>query len=334
MSTSITAAVNLTRRSTRIKGPSIKQEQSLEQLPIVSKKDSISKQTKKIIKKESPATKKTPKIKKTSTPKKTPARKKASAPKKTSPLKKTPTEIVQSLLTEEEAALSPNMRARIGRAKREKLFVISRTSVSDHEEEFKVSGSTGNMYNVVIGPNVRCSCRDFIYRRAHCKHVLMILLKMFHLQPSSPIFATLHPAQNVLKDIFSTCIPDPAALVPEELKNLIDKKLHGEPVQVKTQRRPLDSSDCPVCCDEFNEAAIANILFCLVCGNNIHKQCFDMWQKTRGSNVTCVYCRSPWEDPLAPKKPKNLPRNYEGYVNFGSELGLTGTRDTSTYGVY
>jgi hypothetical protein len=36
-------------------------------------------------------------------------------------------------------------------------------------------------------------------------------------------------------------------------------------------RRPLDSSDCPVCCDEFDEASVDGIVFCIVCGNNIHK---------------------------------------------------------------
>jgi hypothetical protein len=43
---------------------------------------------------------------------------------------------------------------------------------------------------------------------------------------------------KVLRDIFSTCIPDPTALVPEALKALIDKKIHGEPadVEIKTAR--------------------------------------------------------------------------------------------------
>jgi hypothetical protein len=43
---------------------------------------------------------------------------------------------------------------------------------------------------------------------------------------------------KVLRDIFSTCIPDPTALVPEALKALIDKKMHGEPVnvEIKTER--------------------------------------------------------------------------------------------------
>ncbi|CAO3588061.1 unnamed protein product [Absidia cylindrospora] len=225
------------------------------------------------------------------------------------------------------------MRGRIERARREKIYVMSRKSVSHVEQEFEVTGSTGNLYTIHIGPQLSCACVDFRYRRRHCKHILMILLKLFHLPPSSPIFHTLRPSQSVLRDIFSSCIPDPTALIPEELKALIDKKLHGETekTDIKTQRRSLDSSDCPVCCDSFEEQAIIDILFCLVCGNNIHKTCFDMWKSTRGSNVSCVYCRSPWEDLGASKKKKKLSVNDEGFTNFGQELGLSGVRDSTTY---
>ena len=43
---------------------------------------------------------------------------------------------------------------------------------------------------------------------------------------------------QVLQEIFSNHIPDPFAWIPEELKILIDKKLHGETEQadIKTQR--------------------------------------------------------------------------------------------------
>ncbi|SAL99288.1 hypothetical protein [Absidia glauca] len=261
------------------------------------------------------------------TVKRTGSEAKAKAPKKSKP-------VIESLITEEEADLLPEMRGRIERARREKIYVVSRNPINSTTEEFTVTGSTGNLYSVKIGPSTSCSCRDFIHRRRHCKHILVILLKMFHLHPSSPIFRTIKPSQNVLRDIFSTCIPDPTALVPEALKALIDKKMHGEPVnvEIKTERRPLDSSDCPVCCDEFDEAKVDGIVFCIVCGNNIHKICFETWKRTRGANVTCVFCRSPWEDPFAPKKPLPLSRNHEGFVNFGMELGLSNKRDTSTYG--
>ncbi|KAI8097615.1 uncharacterized protein BX664DRAFT_258347, partial [Halteromyces radiatus] len=221
------------------------------------------------------------------------------------------------------------MRGRIERARREKLFVISRNPKDSTKEEFQVTGSTGNLYTVKIGPILSCSCADFRYRRRHCKHMLMILLKMFSLPATSPIFQTMTPSHDVLRQIFSTCAPDPSTLIPEELKIMIDKKLNGEPnvLIFYLIRRSLDSSDCPVCCDEFKEEAILDILFCRVCGNNIHKTCFNMWKSTRQHDVTCVYCRSPWEDPAASKKKgKNIKLNHEGFVNFGVELGLSDVR--------
>lgn len=35
-------------------------------------------------------------------------------------------------------------------------------------------------------------------------------------------------------------------------------------------RRPLDTSDCPVCCEEFEPDKADEIVYCRTCGNNIH----------------------------------------------------------------
>lgn len=45
-----------------------------------------------------------------------------------------------------------------------------------------------------------------------------------------------------------------------------------------------------------------------------------MWKATRGEDVSCVFCRAPWE----PKKRKKVKKelNAEGYVNIGETLGL------------
>jgi hypothetical protein len=40
------------------------------------------------------------------------------------------------------------------------------------------------------------------------------------------------------------------------------------------------------------------------CGNNMHEDCFKNWQtaKQNRADVTCVYCRTPWQFPDAPKQ--------------------------------
>lgn len=64
-----------------------------------------------------------------------------------------------------------------------------------------------------------------------------------------------------------------------------------------------------------------------------------MWARSKGTNVSCVYCRAKWvtEQPAAgPSKktvrqldPAHINEGY--YANFASELGIARKRDTSTY---
>ena len=38
------------------------------------------------------------------------------------------------------------------------------------------------------------------------------------------------------------------------------------------------------------------------CGQNFHKECFEQWKRSKhGGRVTCVYCRSEWQE-RSPKK--------------------------------
>ncbi|KAI9309445.1 hypothetical protein BJ944DRAFT_274380 [Cunninghamella echinulata] len=228
--------------------------------------------------------------------------------------------------------ISTEMKGRILRAHKEKIFIISRER-SEYQETYQVTGSTGNLYKVQIGPRISCSCRDFIYRRLHCKHVLAILMKAFHLPLNSPMFTDLTPRLDVLQAVFSTCIPDPSSFVPAELQYLVNKRINGEvddpALNNITERRPLNTSDCPVCCEEFDANKINDITFCRTCGNNIHQICFNMWRSTRGIDTTCVFCRSPWEPKKTKKQDKNL--NEEGYLNVGEVLGLPSKRDYSEY---
>ncbi|RAL67306.1 hypothetical protein DID88_008069 [Monilinia fructigena] len=40
------------------------------------------------------------------------------------------------------------------------------------------------------------------------------------------------------------------------------------------------------------------------CGQNFHRECFEQWKASkRGGVVTCVYCRTPWQDDDAPPRP-------------------------------
>ena len=54
------------------------------------------------------------------------------------------------------------------------------------------------------------------------------------------------------------------------------------------KRKPVEG-DCPVCFMEFEPKE--DIVWCkAVCGNNIHKKCFEQWAATTSNKgVRCVY---------------------------------------------
>ncbi|KAJ0383289.1 hypothetical protein COL922a_010800 [Colletotrichum nupharicola] len=92
------------------------------------------------------------------------------------------------------------------------------------------------------------------------------------------------------------------ALLTTELKEIfanappIDKP--SDATQDKN-RKPVEG-DCPICFCELEAEGGEAVVYCrAACGQNIHKECFDTWAATKrrsGSNVTCPYCRSVWEN--------------------------------------
>ena len=67
-------------------------------------------------------------------------------------------------------------------------------------------------------------------------------------------------------------------------------------------RKPIEG-ECPICV--FNMEPDEELVWCkAACGQNFHKVCFEQWrQSRRGGHVTCVYCRSEWqEDGMNPRK--------------------------------
>lgn len=54
------------------------------------------------------------------------------------------------------------------------------------------------VYTVIIGDRLQCTCHDYQIRKCHCKHILYILLKELKIRDlSMEIFATLFPSDEV-----------------------------------------------------------------------------------------------------------------------------------------
>ncbi|CAO3633924.1 unnamed protein product [Mucor hiemalis] len=222
--------------------------------------------------KKEPKIKKEPKLKKEPKPKKAPAVKKE---------RKTKAKTGFQLPPEASAFMSQSMRGRVLRAMKQKMFVISRELDQNNDscEKFEVLGSIGNNYTVTVDTRIKCTCMDYAIRRVHCKHILMVLFKVYRLPCSHSMFKSLTTNREQRLEARSLGrVVDPSVLVPPEIRQKIMSiayKNHPDAApaaeEQATQRRSLNTSDCPICFEEFEEASIDQIDFCKVCGNNVHK---------------------------------------------------------------
>lgn len=102
-------------------------------------------------------------------------------------------------------------------------------------------------------------------------------------------------------------------------------------------KRKKIEGDCPICYTPFEDAEA--IVYCrATCGQNIHKECFDMWARTknqsgRGGAITCPMCRSEWRvdegEMLKDIKNQGI-LNADGYVNIADQLGISRVRGMYT----
>lgn len=139
-------------------------------------------------------------------------------------------------------------------------------------------------------------------------------------------------------------------LLKEELREVFE---NAPPIEVSEQnsnetepvhdknRKPTEG-DCPICfsalVDEASGSWEADVVYCRAqCGQNLHKECFEIWARTKqsstGGQVTCPMCRTPWQgdDRTVPSIKGSGIITDEGYVNVADQLGINTYRDTSTY---
>ncbi|CAN8099919.1 unnamed protein product [Discula destructiva] len=241
-----------------------------------------------------------------------------------------PHDQIHPLLT--NIAHSPRFRAKppykfaaiYERATTQRFFVLSRTlcgTPADPEAMFEVSGSTGNIYNVCIARQPTCDCP---HARAgnQCKHTLFVLKKV--LRAREDLVYQLALLSSELREIFAAAPPAPEKKTGAGAEDKNRKALEG---------------DCPICFEEMEAGPGKEALvWCkAACGQNIHKQCFDMWAATKrqSGKVTCPYCRSNWEVQTDTVGVASIrrggARNKDGYVNIADQLGISTQRDYSTY---
>ncbi|POS78461.1 SWIM zinc finger protein [Diaporthe helianthi] len=214
------------------------------------------------------------------------------------------------------------------RATTQRFFLLSRSRLGTPdcpEELFELTGSTGNIYHVHIQKQPTCDCPHGKASN-QCKHIVWCLKSILR-APEAHVYQ-LALLSSELRAIFGNA-PAPAdesGTSPDKDKN----------------RKPVDG-DCPICFEEMRAGGVGEpLVWCkAACGQNIHRECFEMWaatKKTSGVNakVSCPYCRSAWEGDNDMMKKINTSGkpNSEGYVNVADQLGISSERDFSTYSTW
>lgn len=146
--------------------------------------------------------------------------------------------------------------------------------------------------------------------------------------PSANPFQVLHKVLNAPYDLVYQL-----ALLGDELTQIFDKAppiSAPDAAEANDQKRKPVEGDCPICFSEMDTESREAIVWCrAACGQNMHKDCFNMWAKSKPGEATCPFCRSTWEGDvdLANSIDLTQGRDSEGYINIRDQLpGISGVR--------
>mmetsp|Transcript_30348 Transcript_30348/g.33901 ORF Transcript_30348/g.33901 Transcript_30348/m.33901 type:complete len:300 (-) Transcript_30348:258-1157(-) len=261
--------------------------------------------------------------------------------KKSTPKKRTPKKPQEKRLARYRSKASSKIMDRIYRARSQRIYLISRAPPKQGSltHQFVVLGSVGNVYTVEIGHIPSCTCPDHANGYI-CKHIIMVYLKVLKV-PSSSSYIYQHALlTSELEDIYAKAPADPrSAFASQAVRTRYAEITGSKSPDLKkgndgVKQKPVEGA-CPICYEDFEKRD--KVVFCkAACGNNVHTNCFNMWeqQKLRAhEKVTCVLCRAPWISTGSGKKKKaNVNEHKEGYMNLGGyQDDQSRFRDTSSY---
>ncbi|KAI1419189.1 hypothetical protein F5Y12DRAFT_789262 [Xylaria sp. FL1777] len=184
------------------------------------------------------------------------------------------------------------------------------------EEEVEIAGSTGNIYNVRIARVPSCNCPHALNGN-QCKHIIYVMCRVLRARPD--LVYQLALLTTELREIFEHAPP-----------------IEREGSKSRDPNRKQIEGDCPICFTPL-EGPDDTVYCRATCGQNIHKECFEMWAATKRRDirdtVTCPMCRSLWQgdDDMVGKIRNTGVAGSDGYVNVANQLGISGIRDESTY---
>ncbi|KAJ7812706.1 hypothetical protein B0H14DRAFT_2856110 [Mycena olivaceomarginata] len=236
-----------------------------------------------------------------------------------------------------------NILDRVERVMTQRFFMVDRKRVEGElKEEFKVLGSTGNIYTVTIQQKPSCDCPD-AQKGNHCKHILFIYLKVLQVTQSSGHWYQKALLTTELESIFANAPLAPNAIANPRLREAYARATgksqapstpEASASSAPKKRMPGEEDDCPICYDGMHNVAEASLTFCEECGNAVHGE-WKQTSKNQSKKLTCIYCRAEWPTPAAAGKGKagaaGTRTTSGGYINISGVAGLSPQRDTTTY---
>ena len=172
-----------------------------------------------------------------------------------------------------------------------------------------VSGSTGNIYTIVIDKNeISCNCPDFRgYARedgVYCKHCCFVIYRVLsshllprHVEPRNIDVDTCKNwqkllAQKQLDQLQHVALP--SLCKKYEISHKKENNIHLKDFGVVSPQdcKKIDklNDPCGICYEDLKDAKC--LVECGECLNLLHKECADIWLRN-GTVETCVYCRVP-----------------------------------------
>lgn len=210
--------------------------------------------------------------------------------------------------------------------------------------EFFVLGATGNVYSVKLEKRPSCTCPDAAKGNT-CKHLLFVMLRVLKLPESDPRVWQKALLTSELEDLLNISATNEGVLASQLVRQRFHEMTGTKPESnsppneaEKSIQRDLDG-DCPVC---YEAMATGDgkpgepVVFCKICGNNVHRDCFEKWSRSKrstGGKVTCIYCRADWLDGMRKSGP-NEKTDGNGYVNLASYSEAHAHQDASLASLY
>jgi hypothetical protein len=209
--------------------------------------------------------------------------------------------------------LCHDQKNRLLKCCQERYYLLKSKFLDKDEEEFElqVTGSNLNVYTIIFKDgNFSCNCPD-LYRckklNIYCKHVSFTICNIGKIYNEN-IFKNQTIDEEDLNKIKTrlrtNCSYDPS-IFSEVLTEKFDYLKNVAPGSTKKFENIEEDNtrnlkdDCPICFSvlDINDK---NLYKCPDCLNSVHKDCMDVWLKTK---KTCVFCRSTvWSDLNISKK--------------------------------